>query len=132
MCSFARLSDGSVGEHDGQVWSYEPRTATLRLEVRFDVNPAPESATGADLPDGPDNITVSPWGGLVLAEDGSGTQHLLAVASDGTTSLLARNARDDNEFTGACFSPDGSTLFANIQRPGVTFAIRGPFARTLR
>lgn len=132
VCSFARLSDGSLGEHDGQVWSYEPRTSTLRLEVRFDVNPAPDTPSGADLPDGPDNITVSPWGGLVLAEDGRGTQHLLATASDGSTSLLARNARNGSEFAGVCFSPDRRILFANIQRPGITFAITGPFQRKLR
>ncbi|MGH9279781.1 MAG: alkaline phosphatase PhoX [Acidimicrobiales bacterium] len=131
VCSFARLSDGSVGEHDGQVWSYEPATATLRLDVRFEVNPAPEG-TGADQPDGPDNITVSPWGGLVLCEDGDGVQHLLAVAPDGSTSLFARNHTNDSEFAGATFSPDRHTLFANIQSPGITFAITGPFAEVNR
>ena len=30
-------------------------------------------------------------------------------------------------FAGACFSPDGSTLFANLQSPGITVAISGPF-----
>ncbi|MDF1813834.1 MAG: hypothetical protein P1V20_16650, partial [Verrucomicrobiales bacterium] len=28
---------------------------------------------------------------------------------------------------GACFSPDGSHLFVNIQSPGITLAISGPF-----
>ncbi len=131
VCSYARRSDGSVGEHDGQVWSYDPVTARLRLEVRFDVNPAPEGE-GADLPDGPDNITVSPWGGLVLCEDGEGVQHLLAVAPDGSTSLFARNHSNDSEFAGATFSPDRHTLFTSIQSPGTTFAITGPFARVNR
>jgi uncharacterized protein len=31
------------------------------------------------------------------------------------------------EWAGACFSPDGKTLFANIYRPGFTVAISGPF-----
>ena len=31
------------------------------------------------------------------------------------------------EFCGACFSPDGTTLFVNIQRPGLTLAITGPW-----
>lgn len=131
VCSFARRSDGSLGEHDGQVWSYDPLTERLRLEVRFDVNRAPEG-NGADRPDGPDNITVSPWGGLVLCEDGDGVQHLLAVAPDGSTSLFARNHFSDSEFAGATFSPDRHTLFANIQDPGITFAITGPFARVNR
>jgi hypothetical protein len=33
------------------------------------------------------------------------------------------------EFCGACFDPSGRWLFANVQRPGVTFAISGPWAR---
>jgi secreted PhoX family phosphatase len=59
-------------------------------------------------------------------------QHLLTVAPDGTTSLFARNHTNGSEFTGATFSPDRHTLFANIQEPGLTFAIRGPFARINR
>ena len=35
----------------------------------------------------------------------------------------------DSEFAGACFSPDGRWLFVNVQRPGVTFAITGPWER---
>jgi len=129
VCSFAHgAGDWSLGMHDGQVWSLDPADETLTLEVRFEVNADPSGA-GADLPDGPDNITVSPWGGLILCEDGEGVQHLLAVAPDGTTSLFARNHENDSEFTGACFSPDRKTLFANRQEPGITFAITGPFAK---
>ena len=40
---------------------------------------------------------------------------------------LARNAFNGSEFAGACFSPDGSTLFVNLQSPGITVAITGPF-----
>jgi uncharacterized protein len=32
------------------------------------------------------------------------------------------------EFAGACYSPDGEWLFVNIQTPGITFAITGPWA----
>ncbi|MEO6653153.1 MAG: alkaline phosphatase PhoX [Ilumatobacteraceae bacterium] len=131
VASFARPGDGSLGTHDGQVWSLDPAADTLTLDVRFEVNSDP-AGSGADQPDGPDNITVSPWGGLLLCEDGNAVQHLLAVAPDGSTSLFARNHRDDSEFTGATFSPDRKTLFANIQQPGVTFAITGPFARVNR
>ena len=69
---------------------------------------------------------------MILAEDGEGVQHLLAVTPDGQTVLLARNARDDGEFTGVTFSADRQTLFANLQAPGVTFAITGPFSRLRR
>ena len=105
-CSYARgNSDGSVGQHDGQVWRLDPRRETLTLEVHFGLNPDPSS----DLPDGPDNITVSPWGGLFLAEDGEGVQHLQAVTRFGETVPFARNARDDGEFAGVVLlhrSPD--------------------------
>ena len=30
---------------------------------------------------------------------------------------------------GPCFSPDGQTLFLNIQNPGITYAVWGPFPR---
>ena len=32
-----------------------------------------------------------------------------------------------NEWAGACYSPDGRWLFVNIQTPGITFAITGPW-----
>ena len=39
---------------------------------------------------------------------------------------FSANAKQ-NEWAGAVFSPDGRWLFANIQTPGVTFAITGPW-----
>lgn len=81
------------------MWSYDPRHGRLRLEVFVPVNPDPEGATAVQ-PDGPDNITVNPWGGLVLAEDGIGAQHLVAVSARGGPSMFARNAVSDSEFTG--------------------------------
>ncbi|MEA2687075.1 MAG: uncharacterized protein QOE93_2270 [Actinomycetota bacterium] len=129
VCSFARgASDWSEGAHDGQVWSYDPVAAVLRLEACFARNLDPAGA-GADQPDGPDNITVNPWGGLMVAEDGEGPQHLVAVADDGSPALFARNALSGSEFTGVAFSSDRRTLFANIQEEGYTFAVTGPFPR---
>ena len=37
------------------------------------------------------------------------------------------NRLNDSEFAGATFSPDGRTLYVNIQGPGHTFAIYGPW-----
>ncbi|MFM1889879.1 MAG: hypothetical protein RLZZ565_636, partial [Planctomycetota bacterium] len=34
-----------------------------------------------------------------------------------------------SEFAGATFSPDGRVLYVNLQRPGLTFAVRGPWSR---
>jgi secreted PhoX family phosphatase len=38
--------------------------------------------------------------------------------------------RDTGELAGVCFAPDGSTLFFNLQREGVTVAITGPWPRS--
>jgi hypothetical protein len=128
VASFARLSDGSVNEHDGQVWFYDPAKETVTLTTIFGVNPDPD--VDADNYDGPDNITVSPYGGVILAEDGEGVQHLVGVTEQGKSYTLARNDENDSEFTGPVFSPDGRTLFAAVQSaPGRVFAITGPWGR---
>ncbi|MDT0308528.1 DUF839 domain-containing protein [Streptomyces sp. DSM 44917] len=133
VSSYAR--DESPGpSHDGQVWFYDPRRRTLTLKVLLGVNPEPLAAGRAD---GPDNITVSPYGGLILAEDGAGHQHLYGATGDGTTYPLARNEVDIGrpgrpeygEFAGVTFSPDGATLYASIQAPGILLAITGPWRR---
>ncbi|GAA4667859.1 alkaline phosphatase PhoX [Amycolatopsis dongchuanensis] len=126
VASYARTSDGSVNEHDGQVWFYDPRTETVELKTIFGVNPDPDADTNYD---GPDNITVSPHGGLILAEDGEGLSHLVGVTDTGKAYPMARNELNDSEFTGPTFSQDGRILFANIQTPGYVFAITGPWHR---
>ncbi|MEV1176368.1 alkaline phosphatase PhoX [Nonomuraea sp. NPDC049784] len=129
VASFARHTDGSANEHDGQVWFYDPRHETVTLKVLFGVNPDPAQDTNFD---GPDNITVSPYGGVILAEDGEGIQHLVGVTDRGQSYPIARNDLNDSEFTGPTFSADGRILFANIQTPGYVFAIAGPWQRHLK
>ncbi|MFE9847686.1 alkaline phosphatase PhoX [Streptomyces sp. NPDC005576] len=132
VSSFARAE--SPVQHDGQVWFYDTKRRTLTLKVLLGVNADP-SKDGAF--DGPDNITVSPYGGLVIAEDGEGVQHLFGATDSGATYPIARNELNEgtaeapaySEFTGVTFSPDGKTLFANIQTPGIMLAITGPWKR---
>ncbi|MFF3766634.1 alkaline phosphatase PhoX [Streptomyces sp. NPDC001922] len=132
VSSYAR--EESPVAHDGQVWFYDPRRRTLTLKVLLGVNRNP-GEDGAF--DGPDNITVSPYGGLVIAEDGEGVQHLFGATDTGETYPIARNdlnigtaaEPEFSEFTGVVFSPDGRTLFANIQEPGIMLAITGPWRR---
>ncbi|MFF3360002.1 alkaline phosphatase PhoX [Streptomyces misionensis] len=135
VSSYARAE--SPVQHDGQVWFYDPRRRTLTLKVLIGVNQDP-ARDGAF--DGPDNITVSPYGGLVIAEDGEGVQHLFGATDSGRTYPIARNELnigteqepEYSEFTGVTFSPDGRTLFANIQTPGIMVAITGPWKRQPR
>ena len=91
----------------------------------------------------PDNVTLAPWGDLMIAEDnynatdGVEYQHLRIIGKDGTIQDFARNpvnspiGRSDapgGELTGCCFSPDGKILFVNIQAPRhMTIAVTGPW-----
>ena len=115
--------------HLGQVWRYRPSAAEGsrgegaspgRLDLFV------ESTDPARLKNC-DNVTVTPWGGLILCEDGPDdqSQYLRGVTPDGRLYTLAANSY--SEFAGACFSPDGRTLFVNAQTPGITFAINGPW-----
>jgi secreted PhoX family phosphatase len=123
---FHATSGGDAGV--GQVWRYEPQQERLTLVF--------ESPSTAVL-NYPDNITVSPRGGIVLCEDGAGVQHLRGLTPTGGIFDVATNVLNETEFAGACFSPDGRFLFVNIMgdttdagtRAGRTLAIVGPWER---
>jgi secreted PhoX family phosphatase len=121
----------SGGLTQGQIWEYDPAAETIRLVFQ---------SPGADVLNMPDNITVSPRGGLVLCEDGSGLEYLHGLTAAGEIFKFAQNnvvlngerngiAGDftGSEWAGACYSPDGRWLFVNIQSPGISFAITGPW-----
>ena len=97
--------------------------------IAVDPSTVYESRDPARL-DSPDNIAVSPRGGIVICEDGRGDQDVRGLTHRGEIFDLALDihpAFTDSEFAGATFSPDGETLFVNIQTPGVTVAIWGPW-----
>lgn len=85
------------------------------------------AATDERLLDHPDNITLSPWGHVILAEDGYGDQFIRGLTEEGRVYDIARNTHSSGELAGVCFSPDASVLFVNLQMEGVTLGIRGPF-----
>ena len=47
------------------------------------------------------------------------------VTPKGEVDRFALNRISGSELAGACFSPDGNTLFVNIQHQGITVAIDG-------
>ncbi|HEX2729503.1 MAG TPA: alkaline phosphatase PhoX [Rubrobacteraceae bacterium] len=102
----------------GQVFRYLPSTNTLELFYE---------GTDANKMESPDNIVVTPWGDLWFAEDGEGENRVMGITPDGEVYKFASNTL--SEFAGPTFSPDGKTFFVNIQNPGITFAIWGPFKR---
>jgi secreted PhoX family phosphatase len=76
-----------------------------------------------------DNLAVAPWGHLIVCEDKvGGDNYLRAVTPEGRVYTLGRHP-GGSELAGACFSPDGTTLFLNIYMPGTTLAITGPWSR---
>lgn len=115
----------------GQVWRYVPS--------RFEGTPDEERFPGrlelfvepndGQLINMADNITVSPWGDLLLCEDGGGTDRLCGVTPEGKIYHFGFNRMSNDELAGICFSPDGSTAFVNIQGAGITLAITGPWDR---
>ena len=120
----------------GQVWAYEPDEERIRL-----IFESPSS----EILDMPDNVAVSPRGSIVLCEDSYlPVARMRGLTPDGKVIALADNDMQFNgelhdltgdyrtqEWAGVTFSPDGKWMFVNIQTPGVTFAITGPWGEGL-
>jgi hypothetical protein len=150
---FVCTDGGSTG--NGQVFALDIKRQRVRLVY--------DSPHVDDL-DNPDNLTVTPRGGLLFCEDGAGngdhlhlglpTERLVGLTQTGHIFTFANNLIDfravsaggmgpytrpsgktfdgnlrSQEWAGATFSRDGEWLFVNIQTPGVTFAITGPWHR---
>ena len=105
----------------GQVWRLDPARGVLSLLVE------PNDKSRLDMPD---NLCVGMNGDVLACEDGSGDNFLVGITPSGMLYPIARNAHLlKRELAGCCFSPDGHTLFFNLQQPGITFAVRGPWDR---
>lgn len=115
----------------GQIFRYRPsrfeggareRTEPGLLQLFL------ESRDKATLDYG-DNIVVAPNGHLIVCEDQYTDQvdnHLRGITPAGRSYPLAR-LRVQTEPAGACFAPDGRTLFVNVYSPTKTLAITGPW-----
>ena len=139
---FFTCTDGGEATQ-GQIWEYDIHRSKLTLifesEDDFALN-------------NPDNMTVAPSGALLFCEDGGGVrdeagalrrgEQMVGLSCDGELFPFAENNivipegqtlggrsgdQRTNEWAGATFSFDGAWLFANIQTPGITFAITGPW-----
>jgi uncharacterized protein len=116
------------GNGFGQVWAYDTRREQLTCVYQ---------SPGKQTFDFPDNITVSRRGTLVVCEDSTEDNFLRGLSTGGELWDIALNRlrsgidgrdRSGDEFAGSTFSPDGHTLFVNIQASaGMTFAIWGPW-----
>ena len=113
----------------GQIWRYRPSphegtdkesTAPGRLELFIEPN-------DSRLIDSADNLTVAPWGDVVVCEDRKGAVVRLVGGTPGGDIYTLAHSHLRTEFAGVTFSPDGSTLFVNAQGKGLTLAITGPW-----
>lgn len=130
--SFTATTGGPAGV--GQVWRYMPGEAEGQADEasRPGVLTLSFESQGRDQMDRGDAVTAMPGGGLVICEDGKGEQFVRGLTAAGLVFPIARNALNESEFCGACFSPDGQTMFVNLQDPGLTLAITGPWDRLVR
>lgn len=124
----------------GQLWQYAP------LGDNYGVLTLIYQSTSGALLDSPDNLCVTPRGGILFCEDDATadrdvhvmapelfeTNRLIGLSRGGQPFTFAVNLLNNSEFAGACFSPDGATLFVNIfgdgtHASGMTCAITGPW-----
>jgi secreted PhoX family phosphatase len=106
----------------GQIWRHRPGLDGGDLTLVFE-------SLHRDILKNPDNICSTPKGAIVLCEDASGSCLIRGLTPEGEIFDFARNIANGSEFAGATFSPDGQTLFVNIQGSGQTVAIWGPWER---
>jgi uncharacterized protein len=131
------ISTSGGPARQGQVFAYDPAASVFTCVF---------ASPSADVLNAPDNVTVSPRGGLLLCEDGSGREFLHGLTPAGEIFQFAENNAvltpeemaahgytgnpdfTGSEWAGATFDPkNGNWLFVNLQSPGVTFAITGPW-----
>jgi secreted PhoX family phosphatase len=117
----------------GQVWEYDPGRETVTLIF--------ESTDRTRL-ENPDNVVVVPQTqDVFLCEDSPGEQFIRGVTQQGEIYDFCLLLAGQSEFAGACFDPDGRTLYVNRfgelggletlppDEFATTYAIFGPFEK---
>lgn len=129
---FACTTGGASGL--GQIWAYDPKTESLEVILE---------SPGSEQLNHPDNLALSPRGGLLMCEDGGrNEQQLVGLSEGGELFTFSRNqvvlAGQVNDITGDFRASEwagatfhGDWLFVNIQVPGITLAITGPWKEGL-
>lgn len=117
----------------GQIWRYIPSEnegtdQELKSPGQLELFIEPNDTR---LINNADNLTVAPWGDVMLCEDQKrSVVRLVGVTPAGGIYTLA-HSHMRTEFAGVTFSPDGTTLFVNAQGKGMTLAITGPWKQSI-
>ncbi len=118
---FTATGGGAAGE--GQIFRLTPAIhGADTLELFYESPEKSEYSFG-------DNLCVTPFGDLIVCEDQYGAivdNYLRGITPAGEAYAFGR-LRLQTETAGACFSPDGRTMFLNIYSPTKTIAITGPW-----
>lgn len=125
---FFACTDGGKNRN-GQIFKYTPS--------KFEGHPAEKDAPATlelflepnniETFQNCDNLTIAPWGDVIICEDKKDPR-IIGITPQGQTYVIAKNIGfRSSEFAGPVFSPSGNTLFINIQSPGLTLAITGPW-----
>ena len=116
---FACTQGGAKGI--GQFFKYIPNEVGENGSIQLVFE-----ATENGVLENPDNITLNEWGDLIICEDSRQSSNcLIGLTPEKHIYYIAGN--NTSEWCGACFSPDGKILFANIQKLGITVGIQGPW-----
>jgi|SRR5690554_128913 len=123
---FACTNGGQIGA--GQVFRYRPSqqegtSREIKNPGKLELFAEPNDR---EILKNCDNLAVAPWGDVVLCEDHK-NPFLVGITPAGEIYKLAENVGYESELAGGVFSPSGKTYFVNIQGPGITVAITGPW-----
>jgi len=118
------VHDGSVfftTKGDDHVWRYDPEADAV--EVVYD---------GSGTLRGVDNVTATPGGDLLVAEDGDDIELVLVDASGRVQPMARCTDNPESEVTGPAFDLSGTRLYFSSQRGGPdglgrTYEVTGPF-----
>lgn len=98
---------------DERLWMLN--TTNQTIEVAYDMATA---KAPNNILSGVDNITMTPFGEVLVAEDG-GDMQVVVVYPDGTlVPLLQIVGQDQSEIAGIAFSPDGKRMYFTSDRGG--------------
>lgn len=124
--------DGTVfftTKGDNRVWEFD--VSSQRLSVLYDIEVAEKPILS-----GVDNLTVTPNGDIVVAEDGGDMQLVVLNTAGDIAPLLQVEGQAHSELTGPAFNPAGNRLYFSSQRGpkrffpanlGATYEVQGAF-----
>jgi len=109
---------------DNSIWTYDISGEKFKIIFKND-----------SLLTGPDNLTVSKNGLILVAED-PGNMEIVAISQKTKKAfpLIRIVGQKDSEITGPAFDPSGKRLYFNSQRGkknqrGITYEVTGPFEK---